>query len=130
MFEQPETALLCFQRRARHIGIGKRRSSRHDARDPRLAAAVEKEMLDRVAERHLGGERAELRFVLGKTVHHARGADRPGRRHTDERGRGCTDAVDGARARRCFFDKDAGAQILRHGNPSCGCHWAAHHGAG
>jgi hypothetical protein len=115
--EQPEAALLRFQRRAREIGIGERRPARHDPRDQRVAAAVNEILLHGVAERHLHGHCAELRLELGKAVHDERRRDRAGLRRAEKRGRGCRNAGDGVRARTRFFDIDPGSHSFRHGSP-------------
>ena len=117
MVEQPYAALLRFQRRARQIGIGERRAARHDASDQRVAAAVNEILLHRVAERHLGGQAAELRLEFGKAVHEERRGDRPGLGRAEERGHRCRNAGDGARARRRFFDINARSHSVRHGSP-------------
>jgi len=115
--EQPEAALLRFQRRARQIRIGERRPARHDARDQRVAAAVDEILLHGVAERQLGGQCAELRLELGKAVHDARRRDRPGRRRAHERGDRRRNAGDDVRARGRVFDIDPGSHGVRHGSP-------------
>jgi hypothetical protein len=115
--EQPEAALLRFQRRARQIGIGERRPARHDARDQRVAAAVDEILLHGVAERQLGGQRAELRLELGKAAHDARRRDRPGRRRAHERGHGRGNAGDDVRTPGRVFDVDPGSHGVRHGSP-------------
>ena len=77
-------------------------------------------MLHRVAKRHVNGECTELSLEFRKAVHHERRIERSGWSCADERGRGRTNAFDGARARWCFFNKNPGGQMLGHGGPSCG----------
>jgi hypothetical protein len=102
---------------ARKIGVGERGRVRHDACDQRLEAAVEEIVLHGIAERHLGGQTAELGLEFRKAVHEGRCVDRTGYGRAEERGPGGGDAGDGMHARRDFFDVDPGSQVLRHGRP-------------
>ncbi len=115
--EQPYAALLRFQRRARQVGIGERRPAWHDPRDQRVAAAVNEILLHGVAERHLGGQCAELRLEFGKAVHDERRRDRSRLGRAHERDHGRRNAGDGARPRKRFFDINARSHGVRHGSP-------------
>jgi hypothetical protein len=117
VFEEPEAALVCFQRRVRQIGVGERGRGRHDARDHRLAPAVEEILLHGVAERHVAGQSAKMRLKICKAVHQPRYVDRTGAGGAEECGRGGGNAGNGLNVRGNFLYIHPGRQIFRHGRP-------------